>query len=180
MNRRPRRIVSSPVVLPSSASASSRERRYLGMSRRSSGRRARGASVTAVGGGFPPCTVATDRNSPSQRLTSRTSVDFPEASEPTTPMTAPPESSVSARLWRRTARQRVVQRWRVRRTVARGARWRRCGRSRDASARPSRKRRTVEVSERMASRSFRNKAKSTVGRCSRVAPWATQPRSTST
>src|SRR5947208_17148830 len=101
MSRCPRGSVSSPVALP----ASRRERRYLGTSRRSSGRSARGASVAGVGGGFPPCTVATDRNPPNQRLTSRTRVDFPVPSEPTTPTTEHPERSVLVRRLYLRARQ---------------------------------------------------------------------------
>src|SRR5437773_1272517 len=53
--------------------------------------------------------VATDRNSPSHRLTSPTTVDFPEPSEPTTPMTAPPERSACGGVPPRSVRHAVVE-----------------------------------------------------------------------
>src|SRR5882724_2082351 len=72
------------------------------------------------GGGLPPWMVATDRNSPSHRLISATTVDFPEPSEPTTPMTAPPERSACAGVPPRSVRHALRHARPLRATVSLG------------------------------------------------------------
>src|SRR5438128_12461408 len=98
--------------------------------------------------------VATDRNSPSHRLTSPTTVDFPEPSEPTTPMTAPPERSACGGVPPPSVRHVLRHARPLRARVALERANRRQGLSRDASARPRRQRPTPHRPDPLAYRRF--------------------------